>query len=102
MITTGHRNPLVFALLLMAGTALATTPISEMSTENDGSLRAETFDIEPATWEGINNRGILFGTKTVRQDFGYSSLSRHASAEPGEVGGTINPAAEKAYYAYRL
>jgi hypothetical protein len=66
------------------------------------SLRSENFDREPSNWEGINNRGISFKPKRVTQDFGYSSTSWHAGRKPGEVGGIINPAAEPAYFGYRL
>jgi hypothetical protein len=66
------------------------------------SLRTEHFDREPSNWEGINNRGGSFKSKRVTQDFGYSSTSRHAGSKAGEVGGVINPAAEPAYFGYRL
>jgi len=62
----------------------------------------ESFDREPANWEGVNNRGTHFAPRTVTQDFGYSAATRHAGGQPGEVGGKINPAGEAAYYGYRL
>ena len=43
-----------------------------------------------------------FPPRIVTQDFGYSASTHHAGGEPGEVGGTINPAGEPAYYGYRL
>ena len=64
--------------------------------------REENFDREPPNWEGVNNRNNHFAPQTVTQDFGYSPSTRHAGDQPGEVGGTIHPAGEPAYYAYRL
>lgn len=64
-------------------------------------IREEDFDSQPADWEGINNRNTHFEPKIVTQDFGYSPTS-HAGGRPGEVGGTLNPAGEAAYYGYRL
>lgn len=65
-------------------------------------VRTEHFDREPADWEGVNNRSPHFAPRTVVQDFGYSARTRHAGGQPGEVGGRIHPAAEPAYYGYRL
>ena len=62
----------------------------------------ESFDQEPANWEGNNNRSTHFTPKTVTQDFGYSGSTHHAGGQPGEIGGKINPAGEAAYYGYRL
>ena len=66
------------------------------------AIREENFDREPPNWEGVNNRTTHFSPRTVTQDFGYSAASNHIGKEPGEVGGKINPAAEAAYYGYRL
>ena len=66
------------------------------------ATREEHFDQEPTNWEGINNRNTNFPTRTVTQDFGYSEESRNINEKPGEIGGTINPAGEAAYYGYRL
>ena len=67
-----------------------------------GALREESFDREPANWEGINNRNSHFEVKTVVQDFGYSPGTQHAGRSRGEIGGKLNPAGERAYYAMRL
>jgi hypothetical protein len=67
-----------------------------------GGLRQESFDREPAGWEGVNNRSTHFPPRTVTQDFGYSAATSHAGGARGEVGGKINPAGDAAYYAYRL
>ena len=77
----------------MRGTFLVLFVAATLSSH--GAVRQETFDREPANWEGINNRSTAFELKKVTQDFGYS-------AEKGAVGGRIQPAAEPAYYAYRL
>ena len=65
-----------------------------------GTLRAEqrfaSFDRDPG-WDAHQNRSLR--PETVRQDFGYSSDTAHVGGASGEVGGTIQPAAEAAYYA---
>jgi hypothetical protein len=68
----------------------------------DAATREEHFDREPETWEGVNHRNKTFEPRTVVQDFGYSRGTRHAGGEAGELGGRINPAAEPAFYGYRL
>ena len=73
-----------YITLLMAATLAATA-----------AVRQENFDREPPNWEGVNNRSTAFELKNVVQDFGYNG-------EKGAVGGRIQPAAEPAYYAYRL
>jgi hypothetical protein len=65
-------------------------------------IREEHFDREPAGWEGVNNRGAYFPSRTITQDFGYSATTRHAGGGPGEIGGKISPAGEAAFYAFRL
>ena len=84
----------LIVFLMSLATACAAT--------NETFLRVENFDKEPADWEGVNNRGNHFQPRRVTQDFGYSSVSQHFGAKGGEVGGIINPAAETAYYGYRL
>src|SRR5580765_1810642 len=85
-------------LLLLSFLSLLTT----QGLISGASLRKESFDTEPTGWEGINNRGSPFEPKTVTQVFGFSGGGQHTGLKPGEVGGIINPAAEPAYYGYRL
>jgi hypothetical protein len=67
------------------------------------AVRQESFDREPANWEGVNNRNKFFELKTVGQNFGYSATSSAGGGgHAGEIGGRINPAGEPAYYGYRL
>jgi hypothetical protein len=66
------------------------------------ATRHESFDREPPNWEGLNNRTTNFPSRAVNQNFGYSRTTSHAGGNPGEIGGTINPAAEPAYYGLRL
>ena len=62
-----------------------------------GEMRTETFDRDPG-WLGVNNRSARERDPvTIRQDFGYSRTA-HAGGRPGEIGGTITPAGEAAYY----
>ena len=65
------------------------------------TLRTESFDHEP-NWESINSRSTAFPLRHVTQDFGYSPGTSHAGGAAGEIGGTLNPAGEAAYYGYRL
>src|SRR4051812_20203896 len=66
------------------------------------ATRHESFDRAPPNWEGVNNRTTNFPPRAVTQNFGYSGTTSHAGGNPGEIGGTINPAAEPAYYGVRL
>src|SRR5205814_1530022 len=72
-----------------------------MMLSSAAAVRQESFDHEPADWEGVNNRNKVFEPKTVEQNFGYSATS-HVGGPAGEIGGRINPAGEPAYYGYRL
>jgi hypothetical protein len=65
------------------------------------TLRTESFDQEP-NWESINSRSTAFPLRQVTQDFGYSPGTSHAGGAAGEIGGTLNPAGEAAYYGDRL
>ena len=78
----------VMAVAILA-TALASSPVQ----------CKESFDKDPG-WDGHNNRiAREQEPRTARQDFGYSPGTRHAGGQPGEIGGTVQPAAEPAYYA---
>jgi hypothetical protein len=67
-----------------------------------GAERTETFDRDPG-WEGRNNRATSIPARTIVQDFGYSPGSHRAGGRAaGEIGGTITPAAEPAFYARRI
>lgn len=62
------------------------------------STKTERFDTDPG-WEGRNHRSAReIEPVTIRQDFGFSTTSR-AGGRPGEIGGFITPAGERAYYA---
>lgn len=65
------------------------------------TLRHESFDQEP-NWESSNSRSTAFPLRQVTQDFGYSPKTTNAGGTAGEIGGTLNPAGEAAYYGYRL
>src|SRR5215210_3614220 len=62
--------------------------------------KTERFDSDPH-WDGHNNRSTALKPRTVKQDFGYSRTD-HAGGKAGEVGGTITPDAEPAYYAKKM
>jgi hypothetical protein len=66
---------------------------------SSGDIRHERFDQDPL-WDGLNNFSQI-GMRPVVQDFGYSATT-NCNAIPGEVGGTITPDAQMAYYAKRL
>jgi len=63
-------------------------------------LKTERFDRDPG-WDGRNNRREKPGTRPVTQDFGWSA-TRNAGGGAGEIGGSITPAAEGAYYGKAL
>lgn len=60
--------------------------------------RFESFDRDP-DWEGHKNRSVK--PQPIHQDFGWSETT-HFGGVNGEIGGSINPAAEPAYYAKRI
>jgi len=61
--------------------------------------RRESFDKDPG-WDGHNNRSVR--SETIRQDFGWSAATTNAGGASGEIGGSIMPAAEPAYYAKKF
>jgi hypothetical protein len=62
----------------------------------------ENFNINP-NWDGHNNRFTTAeappAARFVTQNFGYSALTNHAGGTTGEMGGTVTPTGEPAYYA---
>ena len=58
--------------------------------------RFESFDRDPG-WDAHQNRSVR--PETIHQDFGYSTNTAHIGVARGEVGGTIQPAAEAASFA---
>ncbi len=57
--------------------------------------RFESFDRDSG-WDAYHNRSVR--PETIRQDFGFSADTAHAGGAHGEVGGTLQPAAEAAYF----
>jgi hypothetical protein len=57
------------------------------------AVRFESFDQEPKSWQGVHNRSAI--PQAVTQDFGFMPAQKR-------VGGRITPAAEPAFYGYRL
>jgi lysophospholipase L1-like esterase len=67
-----------------------------------GTMKTETFDRDPG-WVGVNNRSArTIEPVQIRQDFGFSPETAHASGgrskDKGEIGGVITPAGEVAFY----
>jgi hypothetical protein len=62
------------------------------------ATKTETFDRDP-NWDHVNNRPAERGLRpvTVKQDFGFSDTS-NAGGKAGEVGGSVQAAAEPAWY----
>jgi hypothetical protein len=86
--------PVVAALFLSASSLLVVSLLAE----DQGKTKTESFDADPS-WHGVNNRSARTEAPvTIRQDFGYSR-SANAGGRRGEIGGTISPAGEVAYYA---
>lgn len=63
-------------------------------------LKTEHFDRDPG-WEEHHNRIVPAKLPVVTQDFGYGA-TRHASLEPGEIGGRITRTTKPAWYAAEL
>ena len=84
---------ILFPLIFLCSVCISAQPVPK--------LRYETFDREP-NWEAINNRSTAFPLRPVTQNFGHSPSTSHAGGKSGEVGGTLHPAGEAAFYAYRL
>jgi hypothetical protein len=61
--------------------------------------RRENFDKDPG-WDGYNNRSAK--PETIRQDFGWSATTTNGGGAAGEIGGSIMPAAEPAWYAKKF
>ena len=60
-------------------------------------LRTETFDADPG-WDSRNNRATDPGPRQIVQNFGFNSSSTNAGGSAGEIGGSITPAGEPAFY----
>ena len=60
--------------------------------------RTERFDSDPG-WDAHNNRSTAFSEQKITQHFGYSRTHHAGGKDAGEMGGSITPAAEPAYYA---
>lgn len=86
--------------LRFAGLACAALLLLPAITTGD-EQRHQDFNTDPH-WEGRNNRTDKVPCRTTSQDFGYSAATAHAGGAPGEIGGTIQTAADLAYYAVRL
>jgi len=61
----------------------------------------ESFDSEPANWEGVNHRSRAFEPKTG-PGFWVQPVNAATPAVNARGGGRINPAGEAAYYGYAL
>lgn len=63
--------------------------------------RHQSFDADPQ-WDGHNNRPSSKPV-AVKQDFGYSTTFHSSDdAMPGEIGGSISPAGEPAWYGKKI
>lgn len=60
-------------------------------------LKTETFDTDPG-WDNRNNRATDPGPRQIVQNFGFSGSSANAGGAAGEIGGSITPAGEPAFY----
>ena len=79
-------------LLLAAWIAAAMRPVPAAA-----ETRRESFDREPAGWEGVNNRSTISPPRPSPR-ISATAPTSHAGGQPGEIGGRINPAGEAAYY----
>ena len=86
--------------LFVLGTTCLMASASPIAPPHSAGERQQPFDADPG-WEGINNRPDPDISRKVVQDFGFSPTT-HCVANPGEIGGTITPAAVPASYGLRL
>ncbi len=63
-------------------------------------MRTENFNADPQ-WDAHNNRSVDEPGRETIQQFGYTR-SQHAGGAAGEIGGAMQTAAERAYYAKPL
>ncbi len=82
-----------------AGSAAVLSLIAATATA-EPQLRTEHFDTDPG-WDAHNNRMVEEPGRETVQDFGFSE-SGFAGGDPGEIGGSLQTAAERAYYAKQL
>lgn len=80
--------------LLLIGSGIGDTRLA-------AEERVENFDADPG-WEGHNNRSTAFEKREIVQRFGYSNSQHAGGQHAGEIGGSITPAAEPAYYAKQI
>src|SRR3954470_11022903 len=82
----------------VASIAIAILSLVGQAAESSGSsTKRESFDHDPG-WEGYNNRVTPKRSRTVAQDFGFSTTNV-AGVASGEMGGKIWRAAKPAFYA---
>lgn len=70
------------------------------SASSEPKTRTENFDTDPH-WHAHNNRMVDEPGRETVQQFGYSPTS-HAGRARGEMGGSMQTAAERAFYARQL
>lgn len=80
----------------------APTKAVAKAASTSGTMKTETFDRDPG-WVGVNNRSARsIEPVQIRQDFGFSADTAHASGgrskDKGEMGGVITPAGDVAFY----
>jgi hypothetical protein len=61
----------------------------------------QTFDTDPQ-WDGFRNRLLPRQLPLVRQDFGYSATNFAGGKSKGEIGGRVQRAHRRAYYAKKI
>ena len=81
-------------------TTLCALSLLLLATAPAGALeqRFEDFSSDPG-WDGNNNRSTDPACMTTTQAFGYSAGTSNAGGSAGEIGGSIQRAADIAYYA---
>jgi hypothetical protein len=88
-----HQSFVALVLLL-------TFTVVESLAESDANVR-ESFDTDPR-WDGFRNRLLPKKLPIVRQDFGYRSTNLAGGKSPGEIGGRVQRAHTRAYYAKQI
>lgn len=87
----------LIAFVFVSSASLDSTPVSAESPR----VVKQAFDQDPG-WEGFRNRLLPETLPVARQKFGYRSSHLANGEQAGEIGGTIQRAERRAYYAARI
>jgi hypothetical protein len=95
------KSRMLWSTLRLVGVALLLSlAVGRAEDQPKMVIKTEHFDRDPG-WESHNNRIVAKKYPTIVQDFGYSKTNV-AGKSPGEMGGQVWRASERAYYAAKI